>query len=169
MMKIDSVTNALFSLKHKNYAVSALHKITRALCDFGLWRMQFFATAITVSLFTLSQSAIACSPSDDWRPATTQSAFRDVEVVVHVRVKSQIFKEASVEGQIEVIRVFKGAFSGETVLTADSGACGIDKFNVGEEYVFFFPKKERYFVSHLVQPWHVPTQQILHELRTPQK
>jgi hypothetical protein len=169
MMKLHSITNAWFSLKAKNYAVEVLHKMTRAVRDFGRKSMQFSAAAISVFLFNLMQSAIACSPSDDWRPATTQSAFRDVEVVVHARVKSQIFKEASVEGQIEVIRVFKGAFSGETVLTADSGACGIGKFNVGEEYVFFFPKKERYFVSHLVQPWHVPTQQILHELRTPQK
>ena len=100
--------------------------------------MQFFATAITVSLFALSQSAFACSSSEDWRPPTTQSAFRDVEVVVHVRVKSQVFKEAGVEGQVEMIQVFKGAFSGEMVLTADSGACGIDEFNVGQEYVFFF-------------------------------
>lgn len=137
MTSLDSIANALFSLKGKSYAVAVLHS--------------------------------ACSPGDDWRPPTTQSAFRDVEVVVHARVKSQIFKETSVEGQIEVIQVFKGAFSGEMVLTADSGACGIGKFNVGEEYVFFFRKKERYFVSHLVQPWHVPTQQILHELRTRQK
>ena len=168
-MKLDSITIALFSLTAKTYAAAVPHKMTRVLRDFGVKRMQFFATAITVSLFALSQSAFACSPSEDWRPATTQSAFRDVEVVVHVRVKSQVFKEASVEGQVEVIQVFKGAFSGKMVLTADSGACGIDEFNVGQEYVFFFRKKGTWFVSHLVQPWHVPTQQILYELRTPQK
>jgi hypothetical protein len=168
MVKLDSIANALLSLKAKSYAVSALHKMTRVFRDSGGKRMQFFATIISVFLFNLMQVASACSPSDGWRPATTQSAFRDVEVVVHVRVKSQVFKEASVEGQVEVIQVFKGAFSGK-VLTADSGACGIDEFNVGQEYVFFFRKKGTWFVSHLVQPWHVPTQQILYELRTPQK
>jgi hypothetical protein len=169
MTSLDSIANALFSLKGKSYAVAVLHKMARVYRDFGGKRMQFFATIISVFLFNLMHSVSACSPGDDWRPPTTQSAFRDVEVVVHARMKSQIFKETSVEGQIEVIQVFKGAFSGEMVLTADSGACGIGKFNVGEEYVFFFRKKERYFVSHLVQPWHVPTQQILHELRTRQK
>jgi hypothetical protein len=169
MTKLDSIANVFFSLKAKSYAVAVLHKMTRVLRNFGGKRMQFFVTVFSVLLFNLMQSVSACSPGDDWRPATTQSAFRDVEMVVHVRVKSQIFKDASVEGKIEVIQVFKGAFSGEIVLTADSGACGIDKFNVGQEYVLFFPQKERHFVSHLVQHWHVPTQQILHELRTPQK
>jgi len=131
--------------------------------------MQFFAMVISVFVFSLMQSVSACSPSDDWLPPTTQSAFRDVEVVVHARVKSQIFKEESVVAQIEIIQVFKGVFSEATVLTASSAACGIDKFNVGQEYVFFLRKSGTWFVSHLVQPWHVPTQQILHELRTPQK
>ncbi len=130
---------------------------------------QFPAVVILVFLLSFMNSLSACTPSDDWHPATTQSAFSDADVVVHVRVKSQVFKVANVEGQVEVIKVFKGAFSGGMVLTADSAACGIGKFDVGGEYVFFFPKKERFFVSHLVQPWHVPTQQILHELRGQQK
>ncbi len=131
--------------------------------------MHLLAAVISVVLLALLQTAIACSPSEDWRPPTPESAFHGANVVIHARVISQSFKKEGVEGKIEVIRVFKGAFSGDTVLTASSAACGIDKFNVGQEYVFFFPSKERWFVSHLVQPLNVTAPQTLAALRTLRK
>lgn len=114
-------------------------------------------------LFAYLQSALACDPKPEWRQATPQSAFTAARVVVHARV-------ASVQGSdpwfaiVDVLQTLKGSFSGNTVRTASHSLCGIGKFEVGREYVFFFQSSDSWFVTHLVQPMGFTTEQTLKAL-----
>jgi hypothetical protein len=124
--------------------------------------MKTLLVMVFLSLFC-TQPALACDPKPDWRPPTPQGAYATASVVIHARV-------VSVQGadpwnaKVVVLRTLKGAFSGNTVETASHSLCGIGGLEVGKEYVFFFPHKSSYFVSHLLQPTGFTTDKILKAL-----
>ena len=111
-----------------------------------------------------AEPTFACTPGPDWKEPTPESSFRAASVVIHARVVSTS-PDGSV-GNIQLIREYKGRFSGDTVVTGPSSGCGIDRFDAGREYVFFFgffgPNSR--FVSHLVQP-ALSTKETLDALR----
>ncbi|QTN26195.1 hypothetical protein HZ993_12650 [Rhodoferax sp. AJA081-3] len=129
--------------------------------------------AILVSILSaMPYSVLACSPMPGWKPPTPQSAFHNADVVVHLRVLSQEQGSLASIAQVQPIRVLKGKFVGDKVVTSGRSSCGIDSFKVGAEYVFFFNglgayvKEQQYYVNHLVQPWSVTTEQILGALES---
>ena len=124
-------------------------------------------TLITILFLALQiHHANACSPKPDWKPPTPASAFGTAQVIVHARILEQESDESrnTVTAQIQIIRVFKGSFSGNTVTTTDELECGIGKFEIGKEYIFFFKNKDRWFVNDLEQPKNLSTMQILESI-----
>ena len=70
-----------------------------------------------------------------------EQQFRSYDVVVHLRVVSQRgSRQERTDANVEVLRVFKGEFSGPTIWTLPGGICGLGEFKIGNEYVFFLPK-----------------------------
>ncbi len=115
--------------------------------------------------------ASACSPAPGWLPPTPTSAFAAAEVVVHVQVISQESDEQryNTSAKVRTIKLLKGTFSGDTVITSASSLCGVGTFAVGHEYVFFFPRTGQWFVSGLVQPQNATTEQLLGAINAMQK
>ncbi len=127
--------------------------------------MKFLTAIVPISLIFFTATARSCSPPENWRPPTSESAFRDATVVVHAKVVSQTELRNKFEGQVLVMKMLKGEFSGDKVVTASYAACGIGRFKVGQEYVFFFPSAGQWFVSQLVQPSNLSARQILSAIK----
>ena len=93
-----------------------------------------------LSVLLGSNHSFACSPSENWRPPTTEQLYRASGVVVHLRVISQQgSRQKAVDAVVEVIKVFKGEFRSKSIRTLPNGACGLGDFQVGSEYVLFLP------------------------------
>jgi hypothetical protein len=119
-----------------------------------------------LALATLAGQALAdCQPSKGWRPPTPQAAFRAADAVVHARIVSRkVASPGRHEAKIQVIKVLKGSFSGDSVFTVAASQCGVaDTLKAGEEQVFFLYGKTP-FVSRTWQPAET-TPQILESLR----
>jgi hypothetical protein len=122
--------------------------------------------AVLISLLALAlkvSPSSACSPVPGWLPPTPAGAFAASEVVVHAQVISQESDEQhyNTTARIRTIKILKGTFSGDMVSTAAGSLCGVGTFEVGHEYVFFFARSGRWFVSNLVQPQSATTQELL--------
>jgi hypothetical protein len=100
------------------------------------------------------------------------SAYEKANVVVHIRVRSEEKRPASgpygrllagTYAKVEVIEIFKGSFTRDTVFTTSSSSCGVGGFNVGADYVLFLDSQYGK-VHQFDQPWFVTTGQILEEL-----
>jgi hypothetical protein len=92
-------------------------------------------------------------------------------VVVHAKVASSVTDPSGsiTEGQVTVIKVLKGRFSGSMVATGASSLCGIGRLSVGQEYVFFFNQRGSWWVHLLVQPPRMSAAEVLAEIsRLPQ-
>jgi hypothetical protein len=125
-------------------------------------------TALALAAAVCAGPALAaeCKPSRDWRPPTPQAAYRAADAVVHARiVSSRVAAPGRHEARIQVIRVLKGAFDGDSVFTVAASQCGLAdaQFRAGEEYVFFLYGRTR-FVSRVWQPAE-STPRILEALR----
>ena len=123
------------------------------------------ASSLALLLATIALPTYGCSVGRDWKPPTPEKAFASAGVVVHARVLSQSgLNSENVVASIAIIRTLKGALSSANVRTASGSMCGINNFNVGEEYVFFLPSAERPFVSFFSQPEGMSAEQILDAL-----
>lgn len=127
--------------------------------------MKLSTTFATLTALAHLQIASACSPVPGWRPPTVASALANSEVVIYARVDSkQLYDLGQVtKARVTVLKVIKGRFEGEQVITAGGSLCGIGTFQVGEHYVFFFSRAGNWFVSHLEQPRNATTDEILRD------
>jgi hypothetical protein len=117
---------------------------------------------LTALLIALSVPAHACSIAPGWKQPTPEQAFAAAETVVHARVLSQSGANTDdVIARVAVIRTLKGSFKHSVVRTASGSLCGINQFNVGEEYVWFFRSANYPFVDHASQLGDFTVPQVL--------
>lgn len=118
---------------------------------------------LPIALAFLGYDSTACSMRPDWSPPTPAEALRDSEVVVQAKVLSVKSDKRGyyTDGHISVIRVIKGAFSGELVSTSAASLCGIGGFSVGRTYVFFFPRRGDWSIQRTTQAPRLSAEEVL--------
>lgn len=115
--------------------------------------------ALTVALAVPALNGYACSLRSGWQPPTPQVAFDRSAVVVQARVISHLGDDRNTV-TVEVRRVLKGTFTGNTVEAQSSSMCGMPVID-GTEYVFFFSKGSGYAATFANQPANLTAEGIV--------
>ena len=126
--------------------------------------------AILAILASHSVPSSACSYMPGHVTSDPLVALRRSEVVVHVRVMSQVIEDESRGSsdrfgiaQVNVLRSFKGRLSSTEIETGRSSMCGMGPLKVGQEYVLFFTFNDGQLVRG-DQPYGLSAAQILNAL-----
>lgn len=102
------------------------------------------AVLTAVTFWLSSTDCIACSPPQNWTPPTVEQQYRSAAVVVHLRILSQRASNSLTEATVKVIKVYKGQFNNDKIVTSPNGSCGLGTFSIGGEYVFFLGANENF-------------------------